>query len=369
LKREKEEIISHMYAVIMAGGKGTRFWPRSREKMPKHLLDIVCERTIIQETIDRIAPLIPAENILIVTGASHAHELIKQVPQIPEKNIIIEPVGRNTAPCIGLAALHIMRKASDEVMVVLPADHLITDAQRFRHILSAAAEMARRGDYLLTIGITPTSPETGYGYLEKGVRKTTVKGEDFYAVKSIREKPALSQAKAFLEQGDFYWNSGMFVWRVDTILGALRKWLPGLHEGLLQIEPALGSDREKSVVDQVYKKTQSISIDYGVMEKAENVLLINGDFGWSDMGCWDALWEVSEKDEHGNAAHVSGHFIGVDARNSLIHSPRKLVALVGVEDLIVVETEDSLLVCKRGCSQDVKKVVETLDAKKMKDYL
>jgi len=358
-----------MYAVIMAGGKGTRFWPRSREKMPKHLLDIVCERTIIQETIDRIAPLVPAENILIVTGLSHADELMKQVPQIPEENVIIEPVGRNTAPCIGLAALHIMRKSPGEIMVVLPADHLITDAQRFRHILSAAAEMASRGDYLLTIGVTPTCPETGYGYLEEGAKKTTVKGEDIFDVKSIREKPALPQAKAFLNQGGFYWNSGMFVWRVDTIVGALKKWLPDLYEGLSEIEPAIGSDREKSVVDRVYRKIQSISIDYGVMEKAENVLLLRGDFGWSDMGCWDALWEVSEKDEHGNAAHVRGHFVGVDARNSLIHSPRKLVALVGVEDLIVVETEDSLLVCKRGCSQDVKKVVETLDAKKMKDYL
>jgi mannose-1-phosphate guanylyltransferase len=358
-----------MYAVIMAGGKGTRFWPRSREKMPKHLLDIVCERTIIQETIDRVAPLIPAENILIVTGASHADELMKQVPQIPEKNIIIEPVGRNTAPCIGLAALYIKRKSPDDVMAVLPADHLIADAERFRHVLSAAAEMARRGDYLLTIGITPTCPETGYGYLEKGPRKTTVRGEDFYAVKSIREKPALPQAKAFLERGGFYWNSGMFIWRVDTIVEALKKWLPDLHRGLSEIEPALGSNQEKSVIEHVYNKIHSISIDYGVMEKAENVLLVKGDFGWSDMGSWDALWEVLEKDEDGNAAHVQGCFVGVDSRNSLIHSPRKLVALVGVEDLIVVETEDSLLVCKRGCSQDVKKVVETLDAKKMKDYL
>jgi mannose-1-phosphate guanylyltransferase len=358
-----------MYAVIMAGGKGTRFWPRSREKMPKHLLDIVSERTIIQDTIDRIAPLVPAENILIVTGLSHADELMKQVPQIPEKNIIIEPVGRNTAPCIGLAALYIKLKSPDDVMAVLPADHLIKDAQRFRHVLSAAAEMARLGDYLLTIGIKPTCPETGYGYLERGAKKTTIKGEDIYKVKAIWEKPALAQAKVFLKKSSFYWNSGMFVWRIDTILEALKKWLPDLHRGLSEIEPALGSAREKSVIEHVYKKIHSISIDYGVMERAENVLLVKGDFGWSDMGSWDALWDVLEKDEHGNAAHVRGRFVGVDTRNSLIHSPRKLVALVGVEDLIVVETEDSLLVCKRGCSQDVKKVVETLDAKKMKDYL
>ena len=353
----------------MAGGKGTRFWPKSRESMPKHLLDIVSEKTIIQETIDRIIPLIPAENILIVTGASHAEELIRQVPYIPEGNIIIEPVGRNTAPCIGLAALHIKRKSPDDVMVVLPADHLITDAARFRYILSLAANAAAQGDFLLTIGIQPTYPETGYGYLERGVLKATVKGEDVYEVKSIREKPSLEQAKVFLEKGGFYWNSGMFLWRADTILRAIKRWLPDIHKGLLQIDGAIDTDKRMEVVERVYNKIPSISIDYGVMEKADNVLLVKGDFGWSDMGSWDAIWEVLEKDEHGNAASGKALFIGVDAKNSLIQSSRKLVALVGVEDLIVVETEDSLLICKRGHSQDVKAVVESLHARNMKEYL
>jgi mannose-1-phosphate guanylyltransferase len=358
-----------MYAVIMAGGKGTRFWPKSRERMPKHLLDIVSEKTIIQETIDRIVPLVPVDNILIVTGHSHADALAKQLPQIPEKNIIIEPVGRNTAPCIGLAALHIKRKSPDDVMVVLPADHLITDAPRFRHLLSSAAEVAAQSDFLLTIGIKPTYPETGYGYLEQGILKATIKGEDIYEVKSIREKPDLEQAKVFLEKGGFYWNSGMFLWRADTILRAIKKWLPDIHKGLLRIEGAIGTDKEKESVEHVYRMISSISIDYGVMEKADNVLLVKGDFGWSDMGSWDALWEVLEKDEHGNTSRGKALFIGVDAKNSLIQSSRKLVALVGVEDLIVVETEDSLLICKRGCSQDVKKVVEILEHKEMKEFL
>jgi len=358
-----------MYAVIMAGGKGTRFWPKSRERMPKHLLDIVSEKTIIQETIDRIAPLVPVDNILIVTGHSHADALARQLPQIPEKNIIIEPVGRNTAPCIGLAALNIKRKSPDDVMVVLPADHLITDAPRFRHLLSTAAEVAAQGDYLLTIGIKPTYPETGYGYLEQEAKKTTIKGEDIYKVKAIWEKPAFAQAKVFLKKRKFYWNSGMFLWKADTILRAIEKWLPDLHQGLLQIEGAMGTDEEKNIVERVYHMISSISIDYGVMEKADNVLLIMGDFGWSDMGSWDALWEVLEKDKHGNTARGKALFVGVDAKNSLIQSSRKLVALVGVEDLIVVETEDSLLICKRGCSQDVKKVVEILEHKKMKEFL
>ena len=358
-----------MYAVIMAGGKGARFWPKSRERMPKHLLDIVGERTIIQETIERIAPLIPEENILIVTGESHADELIRQVPRIPRENIIIEPLGRNTAPCIGLAALHIKRKSPHDVMVVLPADHLIHDASRFRHILAIAADMASRGNYLVTIGIRPTSPETGYGYIEKGDLKAAINGENIYAVKSVREKPPLKQAKAFLKKGHFYWNSGMFVWNVDTILGTIEKWLPRIHEGLLHIESTIGTDGAKEALRRVYETFPSISIDYGIMEKADNILLIEGDFGWSDMGSWDALWEVSDKDENGNAANCRDLFVGVDARNSLIHSPRKLVALLGVEDLIIVDTEDSLLICKRGSSQDVKKVVEILEEKKKKEYL
>jgi mannose-1-phosphate guanylyltransferase len=358
-----------MYAVIMAGGKGTRFWPKSREKMPKHLLDIVCARTIIQETVERIAPLIPEENILIVTGQSHADELMRQVPHVPQENIIIEPLGRNTAPCIGLAALHIKRKSPHDVMVVLPADHLITDVLRFRHLLSTACDMANSGAYLITIGIRPTSPETGYGYIEKGDLKAAINGENIYAVKSVREKPALKQAKAFLKKGGFCWNSGMFVWNVDTILGAIEKWLPQIHDGLLHIEGAIGTEGEREVVRRVYQTIPSISIDYGVMEKADNILLIEGDFGWSDIGSWDALWEVSDKDENGNAANCRDLFVGVDARNSLIHSPRKLVALLGVEDLIVVDTEDSLLICKRGSSQDVKKVVKILEDKKKKEYL
>ena len=358
-----------MYAVIMAGGKGTRFWPKSREKMPKHLLDIVSPMTIIQETVERIAPLIPEENILIVTGESHADELMRQVPRIPKENIIIEPLGRNTAPCIGLAALHIKRKSPHDVIVVLPADHLIHDASRFRHLISAAADMAGRGDYLVTIGIRPTSPETGYGYIEKGELITAVNGENIYTVKSVREKPALEQARAFLTKGGFCWNSGMFVWNVDTILNAVERWLPQVQAGLVQMAGTMGTASEKETVRRAYDEFPSISIDYGVMEKADNILLIEGDFGWSDMGSWDALWEVSDKDENGNAANCRDLFVGVDAKNSLIHSPRKLVALLGVEDLIVVDTEDSLLICKRGSSQDVKKVVEILEDNTRKEYL
>ncbi|MDI6776073.1 MAG: sugar phosphate nucleotidyltransferase [Syntrophales bacterium] len=366
---QQEERLPLMYAVIMAGGKGTRFWPRSRESKPKHLLDIISEKTIIQETVDRIRPLVPVENILIVTGRSHADELMRQLPEIPRENIIVEPVGRNTAPCIGLAALHIKKKAGEDVMVVLPSDHLIADEERFLHTLVVAAKMAQQGDYLLTIGIKPTGPETGYGYIEQGDLKATIGGEDIYEVRSVREKPSFELAKTFLEDGGFFWNSGMFIWKVSTILEAIKQWLPDLYRGLLHIESAVGTDREGDITEQVYREIVPISIDYGVMEKANDVLLLKGEFRWNDLGSWDALWEIADKDERGNVIWRRENFIGVDTRNSLIYSPQKLVVLVGVEDLLVIETEDSLLICKRGSSQNVKTVVKTIEAKNMREYL
>ena len=356
-----------MFAVIMAGGKGSQFWPRSREKVPKHLLDIQGERTIIRETVDRIRPLVPPERTLIVTGRSHAAELIRQLPEIPAENILIEPVGRNTAPCIGLAALHIQKRVPDAVMLVLPSDHRIGDEAEYRRVLEAAGKTAAEGKPLLTIGIRPTGPETGYGYIEQGDPVSTIDGREIHRVRAIREKPHIGQARAFLQRGGFLWNSGMFIWKARTILDAIRQFLPDLHEGLLQIGDALGTDREEQVVGDIYAALKSVSIDYGVMEKAEEVLVVPGDFGWSDLGSWDALWEVSVKDEAGNT--VRGEFIGVDAGNCLVHSPEKLVALVGVRDLLVVETDDALLICRRGRSQDVRKVVEILETKGLKEYL
>jgi mannose-1-phosphate guanylyltransferase len=356
-----------MFAVIMAGGKGSRFWPRSREKMPKHLLDIQGERTIIRETVDRIRPLVPPERTLIVTGRSHAVELIRQLPEIPAENILIEPVGRNTAPCIGLATLHIQKRVPDAVMLVLPSDHRIGNEAEFRRVLEAAGKTAAEGNPLVTIGIRPTGPETGFGYIEQGDFFSAIDGGEIHRVRAIREKPDIEQAKEFLHRGGFLWNSGMFVWKASTILGAIKRFLPELHEGLMQIREALGTEKEEQVVGDIYAGQKSVSIDYGVMEKAEDVLVIPGNFGWSDLGSWDALWDVSGKDETGNA--VRGEFVGIDAGDCLIHSPRKLVALVGVRNLLVVETDDALLICRRGRSQDVRKVVEILERKGLKEYL
>ena len=356
-----------MYAVIMAGGVGSRFWPRSRERMPKHLLDIQGERTVIRETVDRIRPLVPPEKTLVVTGRSHAAGLIRQLPEIPAGNILIEPVGRNTAPCIGLAAAHILRRGSDAVMLVLPSDHRIGNEEAFRETLQTAAGAASRGEPLVTVGIRPTGPEPGYGYIKQGEKIEAAGEEGIYRVRSIREKPPREEAERLLAQGGFLWNSGMFVWKASAILSAIARHLPELHRGLAEIRDALGTEREEEVVASVYEAQQAVSIDCGVMEKAQEVLVVPGDFGWSDLGSWDALWEVSEKDEHGIAAR--GRCLGIDAADSLVHSPGKLVALVGVRDLLVVETQDALLICRKGRSQDVRRVVAALEKEGLKSYL
>ena len=358
-----------MYAVIMAGGRGTRFWPRSREKKPKHLLDIISNKTIIQETVDRIKPLITAENILIVTGKKHVRALMSQLPEIPSGNIIVEPEGKNTAPCIGLAALHIKKEAGDDIMVVLPSDHAIADSRKFLQVVKAAAKTAASIDVLVTIGIEPTSPQTGFGYIERGDSIGEETTEEVFRVKSIREKPDSRQAEEFVQNGRFYWNSGMFIWRASTILKAISLWLPDLSSGLTTINETLGSPGEKAAIRRIYKNLAPISIDYGVMEKADNVFVVKGDFGWSDVGSWDALAEISVKDENGNTFIGGGSLITKGSTGSLVYSRQKLVALAGVKDLIVVETKDALLICQKGNSQEVKKIVEILEASKMKKYL
>ncbi len=353
----------------MAGGRGTRFWPRSREKKPKHLLDIISHRTIIQETVDRILPLVEPKNILIVTGRKHANLLIKQLPEIPLENIIIEPEGKNTAPCIGLAALHIQKKAGDDTMVVLPSDHAITDTDRFLQVIKTAAQTAAYKDALVTIGIKPTSPQTCYGYIEQGDSLESGMTEEVCHVKSIREKPDFQRASEFVKSGKFYWNSGIFIWKASTILKAISCFLPNLAAGLVTINKSMGLPGEKAAVRHIYKNLDSISIDYGVMEKADNVYTVKGDFGWSDVGSWDALWEILASDENDNAIIGGGNVICEESTGCLVYSPNKLVVLAGIKDLIVVETKDALLICPKGNSQEVKKIVDSLEAKELKKYL
>ncbi len=363
-----DETSSPAFAVIMAGGSGTRFWPYSRQKRPKHLLDIFGGKSLLQQTIARLIPLIPPERILVVTAREHSREVIRQSPELPGINIVSEPLGRNTAACIGLAAEHIRRRVTNAVMVALPADQLITDQESFRHTLAAAIETARLNASLITIGIKPSAPETGYGYIQLAEIAQEVQGKKVYRVGAFREKPSPRRAREFLARGDHLWNSGIFIWQVKVIREEMEKSLPDLFRLLEEIGQSLGTRQEAKTLKANYGKMEPVSIDYGVMEKAKRVLVIPGEFDWRDLGSWDAFWEFSEKDQEKNAVWA-GDSIVLDTTNSLAVSPGKLVVLLGVADLLVVENKDTLLICKRGRSQEIGKIPKLLAGQGKTKYL
>lgn len=352
------------YAIIMAGGVGSRFWPRSRERMPKQLLKIFGENTMIQDTVKRINKIISNENIFIVTNKIQKEEIRKQLNEIPNENIIVEPFGRNTAACIGLASIIVHNFHPDAVTVVLPADHIIRDVDAFINIMNKAIEFAYKSKGLVTIGIQPTRPETGYGYIQREEREIE---ENIFKVKTFAEKPNYQTAEKFLESGDFLWNSGMFIWRVDVILEEIKKHMPDLYEGLEKLQKHLMKDDFQKQVELVYGMLRSISIDYGVMEKSDRVFVIRSTFGWSDVGSWEEVYQLSHKDENGNSLH--GSCFVDDVKNSYIYSDDKFTAVLGLENVIVINTDDALLVANRTHSQDVRKVVDYLKMKKMNDYL
>lgn len=355
------------YAVIMAGGVGSRFWPKSRAKTPKQLLNIFGERTMIRETVERILPMIPYERIFIVTNILQAEEIGRQIPELPEENILIEPVGRNTAPCIGLAALHITRKDPGAVMAVLAADHLVRNAGGFRDQLGFAVQLASDTDASITLGIQPDRPVTGYGYIQFIPGETVTKdGRMAYAVKQFTEKPDLQRATEFVRSGEYLWNSGMFIWKADTLLGLIAKYLPELSAGLSEIGKTIGTDAYESTLNRVYHNLRGISIDYGVMEKTQPVYVIQGDFGWSDVGSWDEVCQILKGDSNGNILPEPNTLIGT--KNSYFATD-KYVAAIGIEDVILVETEDAILLCRRGMSQDVKKIVDDLEKNKRQSLL
>lgn len=360
----------NVYAVIMAGGAGTRFWPRSREKSPKQLLEIVGRGTMLKNTVKRVSDLIQPTNILVVTNKLQKAMVAKQLPQIPADNLIVEPLGRNTAPCIGLAALFLRRMDPEAVMVVLPADHIMQNEEEFRQMLRLAIWVAYESGNLITIGVQPTRPETGYGYIQvvdedDGSNPYFKRG--VYKVKTFAEKPNAATAQRFLDSGDFLWNSGMFIWRVDAILQQIQELLPELHVELLKVDAAVGTQKYDHVIETSYRIIRGISIDYGVMEKAKNVYVIRGNFGWSDVGSWDEVYRISGKDEQGNSVTGKAHI--QRTKNTLVYAGNKFVATIGVDGVIVIVTDDAVLVCKQGESQDVKEVTDYLRRKEMNEFL
>jgi len=366
MQKDKERLEAmKKTALIMAGGRGERFWPKSRKSLPKQFLSLTDDgRTMIQLTVERIRPLIDLEDIYISTNRAYRGLVMEQLPGIPPENILCEPVGRNTAPCIGLGAVHIAKKYEDAVMMVLPSDHLIKYNQMFLNALKDGCSIAEKGKNLVTIGITPDYPETGYGYIKFLPQQAD---GNAYAVDRFVEKPDMETAKEYLESEEYLWNSGMFIWKVSTILDNMKSMLPDLHQGLLNIAEAIGTDKQEMVLEKVFPELESVSIDYGVMEKAENIFILPGVFGWDDVGSWLAVERIQKSNESGNV--VTGNIITINSKNNIIQGGKKLIAAVGLENLIIVDTEDATLICDKGNTPDIKLVLENLKICNREEYL
>jgi mannose-1-phosphate guanylyltransferase len=353
--RDEEKEMKQVYAVIMAGGVGSRFWPASRAKNPKQLLDLTSSgRTMIGATVDRLLPDISPDHIIVVTGEITKDAVADALPTLPRENILAEPTWRNTAPCIGWAAIHVRRRSQDGILAVMPSDHLVADRSGFFNAMKKAVSAAENG-VMTTFGIVPDHPETGFGYIETSEEISP----GLFAVKRFVEKPDLETAKQYLARGNFLWNSGMFFFSQKRILEEIARQMPNLMTGLDKIDKAIIAGNEAEVVAQVYPTLPSESIDYGIMEGAKEINCVPADFGWSDLGSWEAAYDLSKKDADANA--LEADTILVNAKGCLVRAPKdKLVAMVGVRDLVVVDTGDSLLICKRDRTQDVKKVVTEL---------
>ncbi len=357
----------HLYALVMAGGGGTRLWPMSRHTHPKQMLKLFGDRTMFQLSVDRLLPLLPVEHVLVVTAAEQVDGLAAQYPSLPRENFIVEPTGRGTASCIGLAALHLRRRDPEAVMVVVTADHFIQKEEAFRETLLAAQEIAGQG-HLVTLGITPTEPSTGYGYICRGADLGVAHGLPYFRVKHFTEKPDLAAAQRFLQEGTYSWNSGMFIWRVDRILEEIQRWMPALCDTLLTLDAVLDTPAYMETLQRHWPAVHKETIDYGIMERADRVAVIPVDLGWSDIGAWPAVMALHTTDAHNNV--VVGDVIPLDTFDTMIfaHGDR-LVATIGINDLIIVDTPDALLIARPDQAQRVRDIVDQLKAGGREDKL
>lgn len=359
-----------LYAAILAGGVGTRLWPRSRQGHPKQFSDITGSgRTMIQATVDRLCGTVDDDNIYVLTGAEYADLVAEQLPQVGRTNVIAEPSGRNTAPAIGLACVHLLRRDADAVVAFLHADHIMLNEPVFRLALERAATAAEVG-HLVTLGVEPTSPHTGYGYIRRGEILAEGGHDDIpvYAVHGFLEKPDLATAEAFLSAGEYYWNAGIFVCRADQMLAEMERQLPEVYACLREIDVGHGTEAEAETLASVWQRMPNVSIDHGVMEDAQNVAVVPLRAGWKDVGSWDALDGILMPDDHGNLT-AKTDVVVVDSFNNIVYCEDKMVAMVGVDDLVVVDTGDALLVGHRNQMQKVKDVVETLRAQNRSNLL
>jgi len=352
-------------ALIMAGGKGERFWPRSRTSLPKQFLSLTDDgKTMIQLTVERIRPLVNLEDIYISTNAAYKSLVVEQLPGLPEQNILCEPIGRNTAPCIGLGAIHISQKYEDAIMIVLPSDHLIKHNDIFINTFTESCKVAEKADNLVTIGITPNYPETGYGYIKYDNAK---EDGEAYKVDKFVEKPSLEVALKYIESGNYLWNSGMFAWKISTILGNFKKYMPTTYDGLMKIKAAIGTDVENKVLEAEFPNLESQSVDYGIMEKAKNIYILSGNFGWDDVGSWLAVGRIKSVNEDKNV--VNGNVVTVNTQNCIIEGSKKLIATVGLRDIIIVDTPDAILISTKENSGEIKQILAKLRETKKEQYL
>ena len=345
--------MSNIRPVILAGGQGTRFWPISRASKPKQFLSISKSgESLIQATVKRLEPLAPRQEILIVTNEKHA-DLVNQ--HVPGCAVICEPVAKNTAASIGLAAIHLIKTHPNSVMAVFPADHYVANPDLLTQKIALAAQIAAKQNVLITVGITPTSPNTAYGYVNRGEEVSP----GVYAVNRFYEKPSLERAKKYLEDREFYWNAGIFVWRPEVFLEGLKGYMTDLYSGLMEISSHIGTKQEVEVVSRVFSSLDSVSVDFGLLEHSRNCVVVeSGDIGWNDVGSWDAWANHFTPDEHKNLLH--GETVVIDSNSCVVYSADRLIALLGCEDLVVIDSKDALLVCPRSRVQDVKEVVTEL---------
>ncbi|HSC46422.1 MAG TPA: sugar phosphate nucleotidyltransferase [Candidatus Acidoferrum sp.] len=363
-----------IHAVILAGGRGTRFWPRSRSKTPKQLLNIVGKGSMLEQTVARLRSIVPAERLWSVTNIEQQASLRKQLPRAARKRVLVEPLGRNTAAAIALAAFHIERAAKgDALMAVLPADHYINDVGGYQKIVRTALDVARKRGRMVVLGIPPTHPETGFGYIERMEATIGADGTPVYPVRRFAEKPTPEKAREYLASGNYQWNAGMFFWRVSTFLEALEKHLPATHRELKELSAKIGSKSYGTELLKIYPQLENISVDYAILERVTaqageaHVYLIPAEVGWSDIGSWAAVYDLGASEAGANIFTGPGH--ALDAHGNFFSSNGKFVAAIGVNNLVIVETADALLICPRDRAQDVGKLVKWLEEKKMKELL
>lgn len=353
--------------VIMAGGRGERFWPKSRAGKPKQFADLTGNGNMLYLTYQRVANLVPPERIFVVTGSEYEGITKDSLPELSAENIIIEPAGRNTAPCIGLAGIVLEKRFPDPVMIVLPADHLIREEDRFIDTLHTGIDLARRTQGLVTVGIKPSRAETGYGYIKTGEAVPGGDSGGSCMVDRFVEKPDAERAGQFLADGGYLWNAGIFIWKVSVIMEAFRKYLPQVYEGLEQIKESLDTDRFRQVLDNLYPGFEKISVDYGIMEKADCVFTVPGDFYWDDVGTWRSLERIFGTDPNGNL--LTGKVVTVETENTIVDAGKRLIAVVGVEDLIIVDTDDITFICTKDKADLVRELLDKLRSQNLKEYL